>query len=1607
MGIAKNIMSVNRQKDELLRTKIHEISSLIKTDSSSRNEKATEKFMQILCPKLPIEILQEASTEQLHQFIKQRYDFVEASCNEQVTVIVSPFTIETAENHGVSVVLDVLLKDRHFIVDSLIEYLHGKKHRLSLITYPVLAISQTSENQIADIDKISDDTSLNYVYCCCIIENFNMNEQEHLQQEVLSVLQMVYTVTEDFGAMTKVVDSYSYKEKGEESESLMESERRRLFNWFNEGNVILLGSGELNKEDISESLSWEQIMNPQGYIRRKKEINDQDLPAEIGRIGSYFLESGLNINVIELNEFSMVHRRERIQLVFRRKRDPNVNVKIVFLYILFTNRSYKAPAMAIPLARLKVNAIMENAVDGEVLEEKHGHQFKIAHDFFNVIPKSELFRLDRPELSALFQQYMYFGDFQNTKLSTFTQPARRYARLTFCLPNNRFSQELFVKIDQLLAERLSYNSEIKYCFSLGRNAYCHHVFWFPQDHPQLDNINLELLENEVANLTMGWEEAFQAQFAVLPPEERKDLPSRYSNVFGSFYQAIFSPQDAITDIDFIEKLLETGREQVDLRADASSDNSIIYFYSRELYHLTEIMPHLQNMSLTVIDENTYKLKVNGDILYIYTYYVKTLKELEIQFDNFRYKFCELLLAVLENNTENDVLNGLLLSAGLDKQEINLFILYRNYYWQIGAPYLPINSSFLKNPDVMLALKDYFFLKFSPADKIAPLSDEQLKPHESDVLKAVEQVTTVAEDIIFRTIFNLIQSTIRTNFFGIDELSAMAIKIQSAKVERMPSPKPLYEIYVHGTDVEGIHLRGAMIARGGLRHSDRPSDFRSEVLGLMHTQMLKNVVIVPEGSKGGFITKRHAASREEQIAEVKTQYKRYINSLLSLTDNIVDGNLVPAKDIVRYDSDDPYLVVAADKGTAALSDTANEISYNRGFWLKDAFASGGKHGYDHKGMAITARGAWESVKLLFLQDNIDIQTTPFTVVGIGDMSGDVFGNGMLLSRFILLNGAFNHIHIFIDPNPDVEISFKERERLFNTPGSTWMDYDTAIISSGGGVFERAAKSISLTPEIKRLVGTSSDAVSGEDLIKLLLRASVDLLWNGGIGTYIKSHNQTHAEVADAANDAVRVDARELKVKVIGEGGNLGLTQLARLDAAVVGVKLNTDAIDNSGGVDTSDHEVNMKILMDFLVSNGQIPSQEARNLLLEELTDDVAELVLHDNRAQGQIISMDNSRSKNDIRPIFEVIDFLTEKKYLDPNKDILSSKDQLDDYFINGIGVPRPDLAVLLSYTKMHFFKELVSSDSLEEAVLDDEYYNYFPHKLHESYNITEYEHPLKREIIGTVLVNKTINQAGITLLPDVLSIVDVSAAEIVVGYTVLNRIFDLDSLRSRVMEELEITSINSAFTLLVNIEKFIKNVLIWLLISNNSQKVKFSMILDFEEMVREFQERFEQLMDPDEARHIQNTCENLMTLGISPELARDLSRGEFMRNSMEIIDLVRKSGITLENSILVSQGIDSMFHFKKLNSRLMRVEIESQWGKKHRGLLLRQLHQLKHAVSEKILQDFPDSDDFEDKIHQFLQKNKTAFKNYQIEYNNLLNADSFEMCGVAILFDRINYILQ
>ncbi|MDH5561660.1 MAG: NAD-glutamate dehydrogenase, partial [Deltaproteobacteria bacterium] len=841
----------------------------------------------------------------------------------------------------------------------------------------------------------------------------------------------------------------------------------------------------------------------------------------------------------------------------------------------------------------------------------------------------------------------------------------------------------------------------------------------------------------------------------------------------------------------------------------------------------------------------------------------------------------------------------------------------------------------------------------------------------------------------------------------DDLLPLAVKIDCKTVDHMPLPRPMYEIYVHGAEVEGIHLRGAKIARGGIRHSDRPDDFRTEILGLMKTQMMKNVVIVPEGSKGGFVPKKQVFSRKETLEEGKKQYKKFISALLSLTDNVIDGKVQSPDNLIIYDESDPYLVVAADKGTAHLSDTANEISEQHGFWLKDAFASGGKNGYDHKKIGITARGAWECVKLHFLELGKDIQKEPFRVVGIGDMAGDVFGNGMLLSDCIMLVGAFNHIHIFVDPNPDPKLSFAERQRLFTMPGSTWMDYDKKLISQGGGVFERSAKSILLSPKLKELLGTEIDEVNGEELIRLLMLCDADLLWNGGIGTYIKATTETSHQVGDPTNDMVRVNAEDLKFKVIGEGGNLGLTQKARIEFNINGGKINTDAIDNSGGVGISDREVNLKILLFEMLRLNIIKNIDERNQLMDDVSPEITRLTLKDNRQQSQIISMDNLRSKKNIRPFIDLIQYLSKIQLLDRRTENITNNNLLNQYAEKGIGVPRPDLAVLLSYTKMYFYKEIIKSKVLDDPNLDKIFMDYFPKQIFIKTKTTKIEHPLKREIIGTMLVNRTINQSGISILPIINNILGASSTEIIIVHSVLTHAFNFPLLREKIIKTIKTKDVHLAYQLLIKIENFILMNMIWVLVRYPSGDISFSLVEPFTRALNEYKEFFDKTLDDYDKAEYEVMLKNLIDSGVNEEIGIDIVQLEFIDDNLELAIMVEDTKLALSDLIGISKALEKDLHYKALKNHLFKLDPTSEWAIKHRGVLIKQLQFIKQSIFRYIVTQYHDFDSFQSGYEIFLNENSGDIRNYNVEFNDFIRTENIDLNGAAVLINTATNIIN
>ncbi|MFQ5635649.1 MAG: NAD-glutamate dehydrogenase, partial [Gammaproteobacteria bacterium] len=900
-------------------------------------------------------------------------------------------------------------------------------------------------------------------------------------------------------------------------------------------------------------------------------------------------------------------------------------------------------------------------------------------------------------------------------------------------------------------------------------------------------IDVAAAEAEVAAAIVTWQDRLLTALLERHGTSRgHELFDRYGGGFPAAYQEDLDPAEACHDIGSIVRIVDEHRD-LELRLLASADSadpSLRFKLIRpaESLPLSDVLPILENFGMTVLSERPYRIECAGGPMV-------SVQDVEMlppggqaaDFGELAGRFEDAFRQVIDGEAENDGLNRLVWLAGLDSREILILRACCKYILQTGAPFSQtyMENVLCEHSDAAGILAGVFMARFRPG-----LSDGErrraVEPMEDELRRSLERVTSLDDDRILRAFEAVMAATLRTNFFATATSGSpgrhVSLKLDPQLIPELPEPRPQFEIFVYSPEVEGIHLRAGRVARGGLRWSDRREDFRTEVLGLMKAQVVKNAVIVPTGAKGGFVVKcpcpPTATTREVQ-QDVERCYRIFIEGLLDVSDNVVDGSVLPPEDNVRRDGDDPYLVVAADKGTATFSDIANGIAEARGFWLGDAFASGGSDGYDHKKMGITARGAWEAVKRHFRELGTDVQAEPFTVAGIGDMAGDVFGNGMLLSRQIRLRAAFNHRHIFLDPDPDPETSFLERERLFAASGSTWRDYGRTSISPGGGVFDRHAKRIDLSPEARAMLDTTAESMTPPEIIRLILCMDVDLLWNGGIGTYVKAESETHLDAGDRANDAVRVNAHELRARVVGEGGNLGLTQQARIEYARAGGRINTDSVDNSAGVNTSDREVNIKILLDHARREKRL-GHAARNRLLAAMTDEVAALVLRDNYLQTQAISVAATYAPERLLEHAELIRSLEHSGQLDRALEGLPGDEEIEHRRSVGEGLSRPELAILISYAKIHLYTELVGSDVPEDAAQAGELELYFPARLHKRFRDLIAVHPLRREIISTLIANSIINRMGPYFVLRAQQETGAGIGAVARAYSVVREIFDM-----------------------------------------------------------------------------------------------------------------------------------------------------------------------------------------------------------------------------------------
>ena len=1229
---------------------------------------------------------------------------------ETHVAVVSPDRDRDGWHSDRSIVL-IVTDDVPFLVDTVRIALDRRRISTHLLVHPMLRVTRDAAH---DLDAIVEGDARAgervEAWTQVEIDRLDAGRAEELRTELCALIADVHRVVADFEAMRARMDALATADP--------------LLEWLSAAHYVFLGSAtfDLGVEGAT--------LRPGSELGQVGAVDVADPPIEPG---------GPTVSIARSRRMSPIHRNSRYTAVTVLGEDDDGRPVAQRFVGLLASTAYRVSVLGIPTIGDRARAILGLARDGA-----ETHTGRSMRNVLETLPRDLVFELDADRLAELVIDVVGLQERQIVRVFDVPEPVGDSATVLVFLPRRRFNAQLPERVAELIGE--AYGSAATDVSSFLETSNLARIA-LTIAHDGAAAPDLDELSERVDELTTAWiDRVHDAANRRLGESRAARMLGRVAEVAPESYRTGVDPLTAVGDLERLLVLIDSGEETrtaLVRDVDAEPDVWRMRLYRQgEKIALSTLMPMFGHLGITALDEHPYQFEIEGHECFLYDIGIRMPSGVVID-DGRHHEIRATFEGLLRGEVERDGFNRLVVLAGLTAAQVNILRCYAKYAHQIGFTFSQgyIEDTFARLPQLAGLLVELFEARFDPdvddGDRIAAVAMAG-----NEVLTALDAVPSLDEDRIGRLFLSLINATVRTTAYR--DRATTAFKFDPSKVPDLPQPRPMHEIFVCSARVEGVHLRGGAIARGGLRWSDRREDYRTEVLGLVKAQMVKNAVIVPVGAKGGFVVKQPKDQPAEQRDEVVECYRMFVRGLLDLTDNVVAGETVPPERVVCYDDPDPYLVVAADKGTATFSDTANEIAAEYDFWLGDAFASGGSAGYDHKAMGITARGAWESVvrHASVLGKNAD--TDELTAVGIGDMSGDVFGNGMLCSPHLRLVAAFDHRHVFVDPNPDPATSFAERQRLFDTPRSSWAEYDTTLISEGGGVFARTLKSIELTPQMREALGTNETRLTPNQLISTVLRAPVDLLWNGGVGTYVKSSGETHAEVGDRSNDGVRVDASELRCKILSEGGNLGVTQLGRVEFALNGGLIHTDAIDNSAGVDCSDHEVNIKVLLGSVVADGELTVKQ-RNQLLEEMTDEVAELVLANNRAQTLALLIARRQGLPMVNVHARYLDHLEAEGWLDRQLEDLPTDKQIAERQSAGSGLRTPEFAVLIATTKNAAIAEIMPTDLPDAAPLEEDLINYFPKPLRERYHGEILGHRLRREIATTQLVNHMVNLSGIS----------------------------------------------------------------------------------------------------------------------------------------------------------------------------------------------------------------------------------------------------------------------
>lgn len=1251
-------------------------------------------------------------------------------------------------------IIEMVNDNMPFLVDSVSAAIGRHGLTIHMTVHPLFRVDRDGRGKLEKLLDINVEGGQIESFVRFVVDReSDQNELNLLGHEISKVLFDVRVAVRDWRKMRdKMLEAASTLNAGPNgADAAIRMETDALLQWMADDHFTFLGYREYKLKKRGEKLYLDPVQGSGLGLLSSEERGGRavELSKEMQRIS----QSKDWLIITKANSRSTIHRHNYLDYigikVFDRKGKPVGERRFIGL---FTSVAYSESPRNIPLLRLKVQRVLEEAT-----VDPSGHRGKALSHILDSFPRDELFQSSITDLVRTTTGILNLQDRRRVKFFLRRDTFRRFFSCVIYIPREKYTTEVRRRVEEILQEEfdgLSVDSSVQIVDSpLAR---LHSIVRTSVENRA--RISIPRIEERIEHAVISWRDHLRVQLVDrFGQDEGLALFREYGESLSAGYEVETEPKVACLDLKRIDGLIKGEHDNFLLlhQPNGKEPGNLHFrtFRQGDPLHLSGVLPLLEDLGTSVSSERPYRLQLkNGNSFWIQAFRLQITHSADVDVESAAERFQEGFRQALCSESESDNFNELILSAGLNARQTAIIRCYAKYILQLGIPFSQnaMEEVLVTNPRLAAAFVRQFELQFQP-DLIKKARQEELESCERMITRGISKARSLDEDRILSAFAGAISATLRTNYFQPDSAGTnktyIAIKVDPTQIPEAPLPKPKYEIFVYSPRFEGVHLRGGKIARGGIRWSDRREDFRTEVLGLMKAQVVKNTVIVPTGAKGGFFSKQIPENdREAILAEGIACYKLFICGLLDITDNVVDDKVIAPKNVVRRDGDDPYLVVAADKGTATFSDIANSISADYGFWLDDAFASGGSAGYDHKKMGITARGAWEAVRRHFREQGVDVQKDPFTVIGIGDMSGDVFGNGMLLSRKIKLVAAFNHMHIFLDPDPDMAASFKERQRIFRLDRSSWDDYNDTLISKGGGVFSLQAKQIKLSHEIQAMLNTSETSMRPLDLIRTIMRMQADLWWNGGIGTYVKASTESHADVGDRANDTVRIDANELNCKVVGEGGNLGLTQRGRIEYSMHGGRINTDFIDNSAGVDSSDREVNIKILLIAAAKEHGLDTAK-RNKLLAKMTDDVARFVLRSNYLQTQSISMMEARAPERLSETARLISNLEKTGLLNRDLECLPDELEIDERRQRGQGLTRPELSVILSYAKIDLYNGLEGSDQALDDFLTTDPQRYFPPILRKRYSDLIPVHRLSRQILATLIANNIVNRMGPTFV--------------------------------------------------------------------------------------------------------------------------------------------------------------------------------------------------------------------------------------------------------------------